>query len=113
MSSALRLAVVIFLSLTSLFLPAPDSAIGSPRGTGLDPSGSRAVQASIVTVNSANGTRYTTMSGAQGEFGLELPPGDYSARVEAQGMSPEVTPQLHVDVGAIAQLEFHLRVAVA
>ncbi|MGH9496811.1 MAG: TonB-dependent receptor domain-containing protein [Candidatus Sulfotelmatobacter sp.] len=112
MSSALRLAILIFLLMPS-FLAAQDSADGSLRGVVLDPSGSRVALASIVIVNTATGGRFTAMSNAKGEFALELPPGDYSARVEAQGMSPEVTPQLHVDVGAIAQLEFHLKVAGA
>ena len=114
----LRLAVPVFLSsifllLTSCFLVAQDSATGSLRGIVLDPSGSRVAQASIALVNNANGIRYITPTNAQGEFALELQPGDYSARVEAQGMSPEVTPQLHIDVGGMAQLEFHLKVAGA
>jgi hypothetical protein len=116
MSSALRLAllVLIFLALqllSSSSVLAQDSADGALRGAVLDSSGSRIAQASIVIVNNAAGTRFTAMSNTQGEFALELPPGDYSARVEAQGMSPEVTPQMHVDVGAIVELEFHLKVA--
>ncbi len=42
-----------------------------------------------------------------------LPPGDYSARVDAQGMSPQIAPQLHVDVGGVAELQFHLKLATA
>ena len=108
-----RLSSSIFLLLTSCFLVAQDSATGSLRGIVLDPSGSRVAQASIALVNNANGVRYTSTTGAQGEFALELPPGDYSARVEAHGMSPEATPQLHIDVGGMARLEFHLKVAGA
>ncbi len=109
----LRLAVPLVLLLTSSFLLTQDSATGSLRGVVLDPSGSRVAQASIALVNNANGIRYASITGAQGEFAVELPPGDYSVRVEAHGMSPEVTPQLHIDVGGIAQLEFHLKVAGA
>jgi hypothetical protein len=116
MSSALRLALLVLIFLTLQLLSsssvlAQDSADGALRGAVLDSSGSRIAQASIVIVNNATGTRFTAMSNTQGEFALELPPGDYSARVEAQGMSPEVTPQMHVDVGAIVELEFHLKVA--
>lgn len=93
-------------------LQAQDSATGAIRGTVLDATGARIPQASIVVVNAGTGTRYTSISNAEGRFALELlPPGDYSARVEAQGMSPEVTSQLHVDVGGIAELEFRLKVA--
>ncbi len=61
-----------------------------------------------------NRHRYSAASDAEGRFALDLlPPGDYSARVVAQGMSPQVTPQLHVDVGGAAELEFRLTVAGA
>ena len=95
------------------FLAAQD-ATGSIRGTVLDSTGSRISQASIVVVNIATSTRYTAASDAEGGFALDLlPPGDYSVRVVADGMSPEVTPQLHVDIGAAASLEFRLTVASA
>ena len=94
-------------------LAAQDSATGAIRGTVLDPSGSRIAQASIVVVNLATGTRYTATSDAEGGFALDLPPGDYSTRVVAQGMSPQVTPELHIDVGADAVLEYRLTVAGA
>ncbi|HEX3819603.1 MAG TPA: TonB-dependent receptor [Candidatus Sulfotelmatobacter sp.] len=109
----LAVPIFFFLMLTSAFLISQDPANGTLRGVVLDSSGSRVPQASIAVVNLGNGARYTATSDTQGEFALELPPGDYSARVEAQGMSAEVTPQLHVDVGGIAQLEFHLKVAGA
>jgi hypothetical protein len=94
-------------------LTAQDSATGSIRGTVLDATGSRIPQASIVVVNTATGARYVATSDAEGRFALELSPGDYSARVVAQGMSPQITPQLHVDVGGEAELEFRLTVAGA
>ena len=59
------------------------SSTGSS-GTVLDPSSTRVPQASVVVVNSGTGTRYTATTDAEGHFALELlPPGDYSARVEA------------------------------
>jgi len=95
-------------------LNAQDSATGAIRGTVLDSTGSRIPQASIVVVNTASGARYTATSDGEGRFALGLlPPGDYSARVVAEGMSPQVTPQLHVDVGGAAELEYHLTVAGA
>src|SRR5579862_2293094 len=105
--------LAVFALLTfSFHLAAQDSATGSIRGTVSDAGGGRIPQALIVVVNIATSRRYTMNSDAEGRFALELlPPGDYSARAEAPGMSPQVTPQLHVDVGGAAQLDFRLAVA--
>ncbi|HZZ14539.1 MAG TPA: carboxypeptidase-like regulatory domain-containing protein, partial [Candidatus Sulfotelmatobacter sp.] len=86
-----------------------DAASGAIRGTIFDPVGGRIAQASIVAVNAATGARHATVSDNEGRFSLDLlPPGDYTARAVAQGMSPQITPTLHVDVGAAAEIEFHL-----
>jgi len=104
----------VALAASSVQLVAQDSATGSIRGVVMDASGARIPQAFVAVVNAATGTRYSVASDSEGHFALELlPPGDYSARVEAQGMSPEVTPQLHVDVGGTAELEYRLKVAGA
>jgi hypothetical protein len=106
-------ASVVMLSSATL-VPAQDSATGSIRGTVFDSSGARVPQASVTVVNSGTGAGYSLASDSEGHFVLELlPPGDYSARVEAQGMSPQETPQLHVDVGGTAELMYHLKVAGA
>src|ERR1700722_6076384 len=83
------------LTIVQTRLVAQDSATGIMRGTVLDVTGSRIPRASIVVVNPATGARYAATSDAEGRFALELLPGDYSARVVAQGMSPQVTPQIH------------------
>src|SRR5579864_5557813 len=118
--SSTRTSLILALLLFVIMMPAPirlmaqDSATGVLRGTVLDSTWGRIPQATIVVVNAATGARYTATSNAEGGFALEmLPPGDYSARVEAQGMSPQVTPQLHVDVGGAAELEFRLTIAGA
>src|SRR5579862_1090889 len=110
--------IFVFVALTLFLTPArsaaQDSATGSIRGTVLDSTGGRVTQASIIVVNTATGTLYAATSDAEGSFAFELlPPGDYSARVAAQGMSPQITPQLHVDVGAVSQLKFILTIAGA
>lgn len=108
------LVVAAMILLMSISLTAQDAATGAIRGTVTDHSGGRIPQASIVVVNTATGARYSATSDGEGRFTIDLlPPGDYSARAVAQGMSPEVTPQLHVDVGGAAELEFHLAVAGA
>jgi hypothetical protein len=116
--SSTRILSLLFLILLIIMLPtrlaAQDSATGAIRGTVLDSTGSRIAKASIVVVNTATATRYTAISDDDGRFALDLlPPGDYSARAVAQGMSPQVTPQLHVDVGGAAELEFRLTIAGA
>src|SRR3984885_2057748 len=115
--SATRVFSLPLLLLSPLAMPAclaPQDATGSIRGTVLDSSGSRIARASIAIVNTATGKLYTAISDAEGVFALDLlPPGDYSARVVADGMSPQITPQLHVDVGAIENLEFRLAIAGA
>ncbi len=108
----LSLILGLMVMATPRRVSAQDSATGAIRGSVLDSTGSRIAQASIVVVHTATGRRYTATSDAEGRFALDLlPPGDYTARVVAQGMSPQVTPPLHVDVGSTAELEFRLTVA--
>src|SRR5579864_325087 len=118
--SSKRNSLILALLLFVIMMPAPirlmaqDSATGVLRGTVLDSTWGRIPQATIVVVNAATGARYTATSNAEGGFALEmLPPGDYSARAVAQGMLPQVTPQLHVDVGGAAEIEFQLALAGA
>ncbi len=93
---------------------AQDASTGALRGLVTDATGARIAEATIVVVNEANGFRYSIASDAEGRFVFELlPPGDYSARVTAEGMSPQITPSLHVAVGGAVDLEFKLRVAGA
>jgi hypothetical protein len=108
------LGLILFLIMLPLPRPlwAQDSATGAIRGTVLDATGSVIPQAAIVLVNNATSRRYSTTSDDGGRFAIELlPPGDYTARAVAQGMSPQITPQLHVDVGGAVELRFRLTVA--
>ena len=106
------LALILFsLMLASVVVTAQDAS-GSIRGTVYDSAGGGIAQASVVIVSTATGLRLATTSDGEGAFAFDLlQPGDYSGRVTAQGMSPQVTPQLHVDVGAAAVLEFRLTIA--
>ena len=107
--AALLIAIATLFAVVAL---AQDSATGSIRGTVLDTGGARLPQASVAIVNSATGARFFTTSNEGGGFAFELlPPGDYSGRVEATGMSPEVTPPIHVDVGGVRELHFRLSLA--
>jgi hypothetical protein len=56
--------------------------------------------------------RYHSATDSAGRFaGDLLPPGEYSARAEADGMSPQVSPMIRVEVGAATQVTFKLKVA--
>src|ERR1700730_12097641 len=103
---------LIFLLTISAF--AQDASTGAIRGTVSDTSGSRIVDASIALVDEAQGFRYFVTSDSEGQFVFELlPPGEYSARAVAPDMSPQLTPKLHVDVGATTEVEFKLQVGGA
>jgi Carboxypeptidase regulatory-like domain len=104
-------AATLLLTSTTL---GQDASTGAIRGTVTDVSGGRIAGANVVFVNSATGIRYAETTGADGRFAFELvPPGDYLGRAESSGMSPQITPHLHVDVGGAAELEFKLPVAGA
>src|SRR6267154_476672 len=81
-------------------------------GTVFDPSNGRIPHASIVLVNNATGLRYERISDSGGRFAFELlPPGGYSARASADGMSPQLSPDLRVNVGGITEIDFNLTIA--
>ncbi len=93
---------------------AQDASTGALRGTVTDSTHAPVPNATVAIVNPATGLTYSSTTNAEGRYFLDLlPPGDYSARAESQGMSPELTPNLHIDVGGLLQLDFALSVAGA
>ena len=107
-----------FSFFTILFLAtavmAQDTSTGAIRGTVSDSAGARISAANVVLVNAATNFRYSTTSDLSGGFAFELlPPGEYSARADSPGMSPQTTPRLRVDVGGTTELTFKLAVAGA
>jgi hypothetical protein len=110
-SCGLILASLILLAIAAT---AQDASTGAIRGSVVDPSGRPIVDASIALVDSAQGFRYFVTSDSEGQFVFELlPPGEYSARAVAPDMSPQLSPKLHVDVGATTEIEFKLLVGGA
>lgn len=88
------------------------ASTGAIRGTVVDALGRRIAGAPIALVNTATGFRYSAKSDKEGVFQFQmLPTGDYSARASSSGMSPQLTPNLHVDIGAIVEIRFDLSVA--
>jgi len=93
---------------------AQDASTGALRGTVTDATGGLIGDATIALVNEATGARYAIASDSEGRFVFQLlPPGDYSARATAEGMSPQMTPKLHVDLGVTTEIEFKMAVAGA
>ena len=87
---AVALAALIF----AVPLRSQDTSTGAVRGTVLDPDGHAVAYATVAIVNSATGATRSAVTYSSGHFAVEiLPPGDYSARAEIQGLSPQVTPQ--------------------
>jgi hypothetical protein len=89
-----------------------DTSTGVLTGVVFDAQGAVITRADIVAIRVETGIRYHSATDSAGRFVMDLlPPGQYSARAEAEGMSPQVSPIVTVDVGATAQLTFKLRVA--
>jgi hypothetical protein len=78
----------------------------------LDAQGAVITDADIVAIRVDTGIRHHSATDSAGRFVLDLlPPGQYSARAEAEGMSPQISGELQVEAGAAALLTFKLRVA--
>jgi Carboxypeptidase regulatory-like domain len=93
---------------------AQDGSTGAIRGTVLDPSGNRVAGATVALVNDETGVHYEQSSDNRGQFAFELlPPGDYSARVAGEGMSPQLSPGIHVAIGGASEITFKLALAGA
>src|SRR5437868_10465130 len=109
-----RVAIVLGCLLFNVRVLSQDASTGAIRGTVLDPDGRPIAQATVAIVSAASGMSRSALTDGEGRFAIELlPPGDYSARAEIKGMSPQETPQIHVDVGGTAELSFRLSLAGA
>jgi hypothetical protein len=100
---------LIFLITTGAW--AQDASTGAVRGIILDAQGAVVTNADIVAIRVNTGIRYHAATDSAGRFVVDLlPPGEYSARAEAEGMSPQVSPVIRVDAGAATVLSFKLKV---
>jgi hypothetical protein len=91
---------------------AQDASTGALRGVVLDAQGAVITNADIVAIRVETGVRYHSATDSAGRFAVDLlPPGQYSARAEAEGMSPQISPMMRVELGAATQLTFKLKVA--
>ncbi len=111
----MRLLAFIFAALL-LALPclSQDASTGAIRGTVLDPSGKTIAGATVALVNDATGLHYEQISDQGGRFAFELlPPGEYSARAAADKMSPQISPNIRVNIGGVVEIDFKLPIAGA
>jgi len=70
-----------------------DASTGALRGVVLDARGAVITSADIVAIRVETGIRYHSATDSAGRFVVDLlPPGNYSARAEAEGMSPQISP---------------------
>lgn len=107
-----RFLFPLILSLAASPAWAQDASTGALRGVVLDASGATVPAADIVAIRVQTGIRYHSATDSTGRFLMDmLPPGDYSARAEAEGMSPQITPLVRIEVGASTALTFQLKVA--
>src|ERR1700676_787057 len=89
-----------------------DASTGALRGVVFDAQGAAIKTADIVAIRVGTGIRYHSATDSAGRFAVDLrPPGEYSARAEAEGMSPQISPVIRVEIGAATQLTFKLKVA--
>ncbi len=103
---------VVLFSLWAIGLWGQDASTGALRGVVLDAQGAAITNADIVVIRVDTGIRYYSATDSAGRFTVDLlPPGRYSARAEAEGMSPQISPLMQVEVGAATELTFKLRVA--
>ena len=113
-STLLRIIVLGIFIFFPNRLRAQDAATGALRGTVLDAQGAAVTRADIVVVRVSTGLRYHGATDAEGRYGVDLlPPGEYVARAEAEGMLPQDSPRVRIEVGASTELTFKLTVAGA
>ena len=100
------------LTILSAALAAQDGSTGALRGAATDASGGRIASARVTVTNLATGITRQTTTDSEGRFTVELlTPGEYSVRMEAQGMATQVRTSVQVEVGAAVELAFALKVA--
>ena len=104
--AACIVAIAILLCVASLSYAA---ANGSLSGTIKDPSGATVSGATVVLVNSALKTKFTTVSDAKGFYSFPvIPVGRYDLTCQAAGFKTETRTNLTVDTDAALKLDVTL-----
>ena len=108
---SLTLCLCSELFFLTLLATAQGGSTGALRGTITDPAHAAVRNAIVAVVNTATGITRSTTTDSEGRYFLDLLPPRTLARAESPGLSPEVAPNLHLDVKDLLQLDFALSVA--
>ena len=89
-------------------------ASGTIRGTVTDPTGAVVAGASVTATDIARGQQYTATADATGVYQfVSLPPSTYSVKAQTSGFQTETQTGLALNIGQIAVVDFHLKVATS
>src|SRR6202167_5620788 len=109
-----------FAWLTCVLLASPGAyaqgvgASGDIVGTVTDPSGAVVPRVSVVAVETARGTQYTTVTGATGQYRLTgLLPAQYNVTAQVTGFQTITQNGVVVNVGETSILDFSLQVSTS
>jgi hypothetical protein len=109
-----------FAWLTCVLLASPGAyaqgvgASGDIVGTVTDPSGAVVPRVSVVAVETARGTQYTTVTGATGQYRLTgLLPAQYNVTAQVTGFQTITQNGVVVNVGETSILDFSLHVSTS
>lgn len=112
MSRRSCLVVIFFACALTLPSLSQDASTGALRGTVTDPDGNRVQGATVTLLRVDTGIVVSKRTEEDGRFAFELlRPGEYTARAEAAGLSPQITPRLRIEVGGALEIELRLALA--
>jgi hypothetical protein len=109
-----------FVALLMCFLATPSAraqgvgASGGIRGTVTDATGAVITKTAVEALDVARGQRYDTLTDANGQYQFaSLPPATYSISATISGFQTETQTGLVLNIGQVAVVDFHLKVATS
>src|SRR5580698_1268817 len=104
--SAVCIVVLLLLASSTVWA---QQAAGSVTGTVVDPAGAAVVNATVTVRDVDRGTTWTTRTSASGLYEFpEIPVGNVTVRVEAEGFSTAVRNSFNLILNQVAQVDFHM-----
>jgi hypothetical protein len=100
-----RVAVAIFVALTSVAVWGQGITTGTIIGAIADPQGAVVPNAKVTAIQDTTNATFSTVSGTDGSFSLRnLPIGTYAVHVESGSFSPLNISHVRVDAGTVSDL---------